>query len=172
MPNHVTTILEAPQHVIDSLGSSTKYVDFNSVIPMPSEDDPIFTATRVDYGFASGYQNDGFSPLGWAVNNWGTKWNAYDIERLSPASVKFNTAWSHPEPVILALSKKFPDEIIQVTYADEDLGHNLGEYLIKNGESTPVQVFVAGSDEALDFAANIKYGMSYKELRAEWDEED
>lgn len=172
MPNHVTTIINASPHVINSLSSNTKLVDFNSIIPMPSKDDQIFTATRVDYGFGSGYKNDGFSPLGWSVNNWGTKWNAYDIERLSASSIKFNTAWSHPTPVVHAVSKKFPDEIIQVTYADEDLGFNLGEYLIKDGESTPVLEFVEGSVDAVDFASRVKYNMSYEDFKIEcgWDD--
>ena len=171
MPNHVTTILMASRQVIDSLMLGEKLVDFNSVIPRPSDDDPIFTATLVNIGIVSGYDNDGFSPMDWSRQHWGTKWNAYNANRLSPESVKFDTAWSHPEPVIDALSDKFPKEIIQVVYADEDLGYNLGSYLIKDGEATDVEVFIDGSDAALDFAAQIKYSMSYKELRAEWDDE-
>lgn len=66
---------------------------------------------------------------------WGTKWNAceqsYDIDS---GKARFDTAWSHPEPVMIALSKRFPEEEIHVRYADEDMGRNCGEYTMKNGE--------------------------------------
>lgn len=172
MPNHVATIIEAPKHVIDSLRNGSKLVDFNTVLPMPSEDDPMFTATRIDLGFTYGYSTGGFSPMDWAVNNWWTKWNAYDVERLKDGTVKFNTAWSHPEPVIVALSEKFPDEIIQVAFADEDMGHNLGGYLIKNGESTSLITLVEGTEEAVDYASWVRYGMSWEDFKIEcgWDD--
>lgn len=53
---------------------------------------------------ATGYS----SWYSWAVANWGTKWDAYDLiwERISPveAVLKFDTAWSVPEPVYEAMS--------------------------------------------------------------------
>ena len=42
---------------------------------------------------------------------WGTKWNAMSIETKED-SIKFQTAWSTPTPVLLALSERFPEEII------------------------------------------------------------
>ncbi len=66
---------------------------------------------------------------------WGTKWNAcdqwHDVEQ---GKARFDTAWSSPEPVLIALSKRFPEEEIRVRYADEDMGCNCGEYTMKNGE--------------------------------------
>lgn len=74
--------------------------------------------------------------MDYARNAWGTKWNAYSqsAEDNTDSRVTFETAWSHPYPVIEALSKKFPDEIISIKYADEDTGSNCGTYTIKNGE--------------------------------------
>ncbi len=172
MPNHVTTVLKAPKHVIDSLKSEGREVDFNSVITQPSNDDPMFTATYTNFapGFG-GYSMDGYSPMDWARNAWGTKWNAYDVERVSDTEVRFDTAWSHPLPVIAALTEKFPEDTLEIQYADEDLGRNLGEYTVKNGEVLSDREFDEYSDEAEDFAAWIKYGKSYEDLRKEWDED-
>jgi hypothetical protein len=69
----------------------------------------------------------------WSIENWGTKWNAYQT-KLEDEYVKFETAWGHPFPVIKALSEKFPNENIEVKYADEDIGSNFGHYIIKNGD--------------------------------------
>lgn len=77
-------------------------------------------------------RNHGFCHImQFAREKWGTKWNAYEQE-VSEKKAKFDTAWSHPAPVILELSKKFPEEQIKVQYADEDLGSNCGQYVIKD----------------------------------------
>lgn len=47
----------------------------------------------------------------WAIENWGTKWDAeaIDIELVSDTCVKytFSTAWSPPIPIIAALAARF-----------------------------------------------------------------
>lgn len=70
----------------------------------------------------------------WRCAKWGTKWNADDY-RLGPEKfeVRFKTAWSHPFPLIKALSRQFPGDVFVVSYADEDLGYNAGEYEMRNG---------------------------------------
>lgn len=70
----------------------------------------------------------------WAREKWGTKWNAYDADRRSESVVRFDTAWSTPLPVIVALSQKFPADEIRIRWADEDFGNNVGDYTLKNGE--------------------------------------
>lgn len=173
MPNHVTTELRAPKGVLDSLAGENGAVDFNTVLPMPGEDSPTFTATKTEFAPGIvGYGFDGYSPMDWARQHWGSKWNAYDIDRVNDTTVRFDTAWSHPEPVITALSLKFPDAPIDVKYADEDLGSNLGHYSMMNGVVVIERVFGGYDDpKALDFAAQLKYGQTYAELQAEWDEE-
>lgn len=83
-----------------------------------------------DYGETSWY--------GWSVKNWGTKWGAYDYnvteENISDGIIQFDTAWSTPMPVIVKLSEFYPDDEIEVKYADEDIGSNFGHFRIKNGE--------------------------------------
>lgn len=76
--------------------------------------------------------------------NWGTKWNAYEVT-ISNGVVTFDTAWSHPEPVIDELSSKFPDEEIEIRYAD------LGHYTIKNGKVTKFDI-----EDNIKFATDVK----------------
>ena len=112
----------------------------------------------------------------WNVRNWGTKWNAYDTS-VTPqpgdlCELRFDTAWSHPAPVIEALSEKFPDEIIEVAFADEDFGSNCGRYKIKGG-AVREQFFPDYGEESRRLAAEVKYpGMTLEELEAEWAEAD
>jgi len=55
------------------------------------------------HGFASWYE--------WSIHNWGTKWNggqaSFDRQP-EQLDITFMTAWSPPEPVILAMSQRFP----------------------------------------------------------------
>lgn len=71
----------------------------------------------------------------WAIENWGTKWNAYgkNDERNTIDTIYFQTAWSAPIDLIETLSKKFPDTKIEFTYADEDSGSNTGKGILQNG---------------------------------------
>lgn len=77
--------------------------------------------------FETGYKD----PIDWARGHWGTKWNSYDFE-LTDKGCQFDTAWTHPFPVIEKLSEMYPDDEIEAKYADEDIGYNLCHYKIKN----------------------------------------
>lgn len=164
MPNNVTNIIHADKEVLDALKGKNGDVDFSSIIPMPD------TVFRGDLGIKERQEHGTNNWRDWSVNNWGTKWNAYGEEgRIDDEVVKFETAWSHPLPVIRALSRKFPDNLLHVEYADEDLGVNFGCYNMKNGEIIEnFGLFEEGSEEARDFASEIKYGMTYEELKKEW----
>lgn len=166
MPNHVTTILEAPKEVIDFLKSDDREVDFETLVPTP---DGVYQD-----GCDMKHPHPGYTDCwyDWNVNNWGTKWNAYEADRQEDTLIRFDTAWSHPTPIMEALSEKFPDVDLHVKYADEDTGYNLGEYWMTNGTITQEVDLVDGTPEALDFASWIKYGRSYAEIKAEWDAEE
>lgn len=100
-----------------------------------------------------GYKKHGFFTwYDWSVENWGTKWNAYDAS-ISPAGDQaiFDTAWSTPLPVFTRLSEMYPDEDIRVKYADEDLGHNCGHLLFREGQYTEFEI-----GDPVDFACQIK----------------
>lgn len=64
----------------------------------------------------------------WCIDNWGTKWNAYDFcENLDEDNkIIFNTAWADVCKVIQKLSEKFPSVYITYRWADEDFGSNIG----------------------------------------------
>lgn len=98
-------------------------------------------------------RNHGFyHMMDFARNSWGTKWNAYAQGGDSNTAeiVSFSTAWSHPEPVVKALSIKFPSHEIKVKYADEDTGSNCGSYIVKNGEFVSQDIAPDYSEQSND----------------------
>ena len=117
-------------------GSASKALHQSNVIRM-LQDGPYpkdFTDERFEtlirymralrkFGHANWYE--------WSIENWGTKWNAYDVKRVSETVVRFNTAWSAPTKIIAALAKKHPDEIIRLRWADEDNGANTGDVTVR-----------------------------------------
>ena len=102
--------------------------DFNQVIPYPQKykemDDE-----RARLGYKEFHEKygadvkDGYNAGGydWCIENWGTKWNAYSI-KFDRLSVRFDTAWSPPEPVIIALAKKFPNVSFHLEYFECGVG--------------------------------------------------
>lgn len=101
---------------------------------------------------------------------WGTKWNACDGFINANKEAEFDTAWTTPEPLMIKLSEKFPEDRIEVHYADEDIGYNCGYYVLQNGE---VIVDVNRDDlnnnekdGSLKFALALK-GKSYEEYMKE-----
>lgn len=105
---------------------------------------------RQKYGFPSWYE--------WSINMWGTKWNAcgYDNEAdySQNDSIYFQTAWSAPIPVIKKLSELYPSIEMNIRYADEDLGQNCGELILKGGEVIN-KLIPKTNKEALEFAAEV-----------------
>jgi len=122
-------------------------IDFEKVIPMP---DDLFKgnlgeAEKKKYGKHNWYD--------WSVDNWGTKWNAYDMNEEVPEIIEpsnalrfrkdegsfvitcyhFNTAWSPVPKVIAKLSEMFPDIIMRYSYVDEGGGFAGYDYY-KEGE--------------------------------------
>lgn len=146
-----------------------RFVDFDLLVPMPAA----VKGTTVGSGGFDSYDERGW--YGWSLRHWGTKWNAYESEVSGDngdlAVVRFDTAWSHPVPIIEELSRRNPGVTIEVLYADEDMGSNCGAYSITDGEITE-QIIEDGTDEAYELAAQVKYGRPYAELKAEWDAEE
>jgi hypothetical protein len=97
----------------------------------------------------------------WSNANWGTKWNAYDTNESGDDGVYFDTAWSNPYPVMEALSRKYPDVVFHVRFADEDFGHNVGEYSLKNGDVIYENIPEGGTEEAYEMAGDITGDGSY-----------
>lgn len=87
----------------------------------------------------------------WRCEHWGSKWNVYHY-RHQGGEVWFETALTHPWPVLEALSRQFPAEIFSVSYADEDLGSDTGSYEMQNGERLSGGELDDGSREAYETA--------------------
>lgn len=195
MPNHVTNELIAAKHILDSLRSPDRELDFEIVVPMPEilkgephsgitswaeiamgvvnlktlslpTPDPVEAFKNGDYGAASqrlqqgnairqmregpfpidwtdeefeqlikcmrGLKEHGFTSwYEWSIANWGTKWNAYEIQRISDTVLRFQTAWSAPLRWLEKLVEKFPNEEVTIRWADEDFGSNTGAITVK-----------------------------------------
>lgn len=146
MPNNVEnwlTIEGAEKHikeVLTFIKSENSAFDFNELVPYPSVyqklDDTAEAYEKANEGneTPSKWANrpkDGFNSGGmeWNVANWGTKWNAYSIkgpladyssESFSSAHIIFETAWSPPIPIMLALYNRFPN--VSFTLSSFELG--------------------------------------------------
>ena len=93
-----------------------------------------------DHGFSTWYE--------WSNQNWGTKWNAYDIES-EGCEIRFNTAWAAPLQVIERLAAEFPDIVIEHFWADESIGDNCGHNTHQDGDTSSAWLF-DGDSEAFD----------------------
>lgn len=103
-------------------------------------------------------QRFGFTDwYGWQNYNWGTKWNACDSIELGDG-IEFNTAWSTPFELLVKLSEKYPEVTINVRYADEDFGYNVGEYTLLNGEEIETNIPEGGTRESYIMAMEVQYG--------------
>jgi hypothetical protein len=128
MPNHITNTLEIRvwhnedketikkvREFIRPEGSECFYIDFAAIVPPPENmfTDDLSKEDRercAEQGIPNWYD--------WQRKHWGTKWNAYNEdlrdESDSTLVLRFDTAWSPPEPVIAALRAKleemFPEE--------------------------------------------------------------
>lgn len=183
MPNHVINKVKftAPAATVEAFvqkhfiatEDGEKGFDFNTVIPIPSRLANIHTGCTTlpsgervrewvtedgvrkavdsealvkQYGASNWYD--------WAIQNWGTKWNAYSHyvpEQHSETEIEwsFETAWSCPEPVFEQLAAQYPDAKIVIRYADEDLGSNCGILIYKEGE------LVRSTEEGYTFACDL-----------------
>lgn len=129
MPNHVTNTIwfnAEPEKVekIRKFMKGESEFDFNKLVKYPKEFDrqDKKAAKAIADGKGVFAVKDGFNSGGyeWCIDNWGTKWNAYEII-WDGDSVEFQTAWATPEPIFEALKAKFPDVEFQVGYYDEDM---------------------------------------------------
>jgi len=87
-------------------------------------------------GMLENYRATGFLHCGeFAREKWGTRTNAIrPVVELEIGLCTFQTAWTAPVPLILALSAKFPTETLYLDYADEDIGRNCGTMTFQAGK--------------------------------------
>lgn len=102
--------------------------------------------------------------MDFARDAWGTKWNACEpVANVEAGTASFETAWSCPRPVLEALSKKFPDDAIEVQFADEDIGSNCGMFTLKSGQYITSDIAPAWNDQTEEQKAKWKaFGYALK----------
>lgn len=85
------------------------------------------------------FMKDGYSSGGykWCCNNWGTKWNfcepRLEWEDDDSLFYIFGTAWSPPNPIIIEMSKKFPELTFELRYFEAAMEFN-GHLIVEEGE--------------------------------------
>ena len=76
----------------------------------------------------------------WSMNHWGTKFGPYDTELISDYEFSFHTTNATPHTAMIKMSNKYPKIEFNVRYADEDIGYNVGEYTLLNGETIATEI--------------------------------
>ncbi len=85
--------------------------------------------------YLDNYEKYGYTDwYNWSCANWGTKWNAIDFYKLDESLYEFTTAWSSPLPIFKRISEIYPQEIIEVNFADETIGSNCGTIKFQKGD--------------------------------------
>lgn len=122
MPNHVINKITisgyTSSQIKDRFSSEGREFDFNKLIPTPMHIYQGLISKEDEEDFPNWYK--------WNIDNWGTKWNCYDssvedAEDEQSVVIKFNTAWSVPYPIIVALANHLKSESMIHEYFDE--GH-------------------------------------------------
>ena len=163
IPNHVTNkLLFHPctekrfNEILADLqkeGAEPGSIDLGRIIPEP---EGLFMG---DLGVEEMKKYKDNNWYDWRIKHWNTKWNAYGFE--PPAfsgdtgTMIFRTANCSPFPVIFKLSQKYPDVEIDLRYADEDIGYNVGEITVCAGELIDDSSPQYGSATARELAADI-----------------
>ena len=96
----------------------------------------------------------------WAIKNWGTKWNSYNSygpywEAENTLVFTFDTAWTAPLPVIVALSYQHPSVVIDFEVSYEG-GEPAYRYTFQAGNMLARQEQV-GDMYIIDPETGIKY---------------
>lgn len=157
MPNwcHCELSMEGPSDVVQEAASFMKTegpegpqaFDFNKLVPYPEEfalkdrERDAWIEKNPESGWADappdGYNHGGCE---WCRENWGTKWNAcgavlVDVipSEIAWAAWTFDTAWTPPCPVVLALARRFPGTRVCLKFSEEGVGFH-GTLICKNGK--------------------------------------
>lgn len=101
----------------------------------------------VQYGYPTWYE--------WSNANWGTKWNAYEFMPYGGNSISFLTAWNGVPQILTVLSEKYPDVSFDYSWADENIGYNVGTATYLKGHVIEENIPTEGSKEAYELSAKI-----------------
>ncbi|MCU4350188.1 DUF1281 family ferredoxin-like fold protein [Acinetobacter ursingii] len=105
-----------------NLSNARRFIEDNSSTPAKLMQLGQQIISNVDqYGYKTWYE--------WSIPNWGTKWNAYEVN-VEDNTVSFDTAWNSPDPVLTTWIAKFNLDCIVKAF---DEGHNF--WFIKQYEN-------------------------------------
>jgi hypothetical protein len=125
---------------------------FNQILPMPDD------ILRDNLTYEQRKESNGRNWYDWSVENWGTKWDAYNVrvQRLSDTSlyVMMETAWSPPIPIFKKLV---------------ELGFEVSAYYLDEGHMYIGQ-FECGEDFCFEVNRQTPYNL-IDEFNIEFDEE-
>ena len=158
MPNHChnrVTFYSSPEHNDQIAKIKKMFLDeniFTQIIPEPDWLNTPLMSTQVKFigqergkvGELPQYFEDPWKRLvfkstghaddrwyDWRVQNWDTKWDAYDVEVTDDdpdcTEIQINTAWSPPEAICHALREQYPDVSISGFY--DEPGCEIAGYL-------------------------------------------
>jgi len=136
MPNWVSnhTIIRGKEEVIDEIAERFEKDGFESWFPIPQElldrespnnKDP--EEMEKKYGASDWYD--------WAINNWGTKWNANEIHITQCKEeniLSYQTAWSPPIEFWEKLTEQYPEVEVYTEFVDEGYCF-VGDATIRDG---------------------------------------
>jgi hypothetical protein len=88
-----------------------------------------------------------FNWYNWNNEVWGTKWDAGDVEvwasndgeLIRSISINFQTAWSSPEPVYIAMAEQWPNLLIEIWWEEEQCYG--AEQVLSGGTMTTTKVW-------------------------------
>jgi hypothetical protein len=162
MPNNITNILKitGPRNQINSIiGNSESDFTFGYSVPRPPEAEII----------------NNWDWYNWQINNWGTKWDAYDTVFCSNdyndnyAELNFQTAWLPPSQWFKHTVELFPELQFELYWLDEDYP-NSGQFVASNGKFDAEEYYssINNFEEAKEFAKKYfpdTYDMYEREYR-------
>ena len=99
------------------------------------------------HGYATWYS--------WNTEHWGTKWNAYDCEKVADNAFTFDTAWSCVIDLVKKMAERYPSAEFVYEYSDEGTGSNCGSYRIK-GDQVEGGAVANMSNEAYELAFKLR----------------
>lgn len=125
----LSSVLDSPWVAKEGIKSQEDLVAFLSKSsPKTLELAQKYLDNRKLFGHSTWYE--------WCNANWQTKWDAcrpsLTSEREGTLTLRFETAWSFPEPVMAKLAEMYPRLTMQGT-VDEEGGYFYGEIFLKDG---------------------------------------
>lgn len=121
--------------------------DFKTIIPMP---DNIYQGCLNNKNYERYKENNW---MDWSIENWGVKWNACNTEYTENENVLhiyFNSPWYEPINIYQKLFDLYPNNKIEVKFAEEEVAYYCGKYTNIPGEEPNIELYPKYSKEAYD----------------------